>query len=87
MFAAPTNQTTRYRTFVFRVTSIEKERPMPRAQQEAQAWEELSSRAQQQAIREFTQQYTAKWRQLTQCAAKFAAAAVCPQAPSGQESS
>ena len=50
---------------------------MPRAQQEALAWETLAGEAQQRALDEFNAQFTAKWRQRTVCAPEYAAHADC----------
>ncbi|MDA0173378.1 peptidylprolyl isomerase [Solirubrobacter taibaiensis] len=83
-FRAKLNRTTRYGRVVFRVIKHAPEKPVPRAQQEALAWETLASEAQQRALDEFTAQFTAKWRQRTTCAPPYAAHADCGQPPSGQ---
>ena len=72
VFRAKLNRTTRYGRVVFRVIRHIPERPMPRAQQEALAWEKLASEAQQRALDAFTADYTAKWRQRTACAPAYA---------------
>ena len=68
VFRAKLNQTTRYGRVVFRVIKVIPEKPVPRAQQEALAWEMLAGEAQQRALDEFKAQFTAKWRQRTVCA-------------------
>jgi len=84
IFRAKVDEITRYGRVVFRVTEHTPERPMPRAQQEAQAWERLATDAQQHALDTFTAQFTEKWRARTSCAAAYAAHPRCPQPPSGQ---
>ena len=68
VFRAKLSRTTRYGRVVFRVIKDNPEKPEPRAQQEALAWEMLASEAQQRALDEFNAQFTAKWRQRTVCA-------------------
>ena len=84
VFRAKLNQTTRYGRVVFRVIKHIPEKPVPRAQQEALAWETLASEAQQRALDEFNAQFTAKWRQRTVCAPPYATHADCGPPPSGQ---
>lgn len=83
VFRAKLNQTTRYGRVVFRVIKHIPEKPVPRAQQEALAWETLAGEAQQRVLDEFNAQFTAKWRQRTTCALPYAAHADCGQPPSG----
>jgi hypothetical protein len=83
VFRAKLNQTTRYGRVVFRVIKHIPEKPVPRAQQEALAWETLAGEAQQRALDEFKAQFTAKWRQRTACAPEYAAHADCGRPPSG----
>lgn len=85
MFEANRGELERHRRYVFKVTRVLPEYPMPRAQQESQAWEQLSSEAQQRAIEQFTAEYTAKWRSRTSCAPAYVAQPVCAQAPTDQE--
>jgi hypothetical protein len=85
VFRAKLDRTTRYGRVVFRVIKDVPEKPVPRAQQEALAWETLAGEAQQRALDEFNVQFTAKWRQRTVCAPPYAAHADCGQPPSGQE--
>jgi len=84
IFRAPLKRTTRYGTYVFKVLGETPGRPLPRAQQEAQAWERLATEAQEQALRAFVAQFTEKWRARTTCAAEYARHPRCPQPPSGQ---
>jgi hypothetical protein len=77
IFEAQRNRITRAGVFVFAVTNTIPPRPMNRAQQEAQAWEILSSEAQQRAVDAFNGAFNAKWRGQTSCAANYATAAVC----------
>jgi foldase protein PrsA len=84
MFEARTNRLRRHRPYVFKVTKILPARLMPRAQQEAAAWEELSSRAQAEAIAAFAAGYAAKWRARTVCAPAYRSLPVCGQAPTDQ---
>ncbi len=84
MLRARVKTLTRYGRVVFRVTRDTPERPMPRAQQEAIAWERLASEAQQAALDAFLPAFTAKWRQRTACAAQYAGHADCGQPPMGQ---
>jgi foldase protein PrsA len=60
-------ETTRYGSFVFRITRITPERPAPADVQRAQAWEILSSEAQRQALAAFETGFTEKWRARTTC--------------------
>jgi hypothetical protein len=85
VFRARVKQTTRYGRVVFRVIEHIPEKLVPRAQQEALAWETLASEAQQRALDEFTAQFTAKWRQRTVCAPLYATHADCGPPPSGQQ--
>jgi hypothetical protein len=84
VFRARLNRTIRYGRAVFRVSKHTPERPEPRAQQEARAWEVLASEAQQRALDEFEGQFTAKWRQRTACAPEYVRHEDCGQPPSGQ---
>jgi hypothetical protein len=83
MFEAKVNRLRRHRTYVFKVTEVLPQRPMPRAQQEAIAWEELSSAAQTTAIAAFEVEYTAKWRARTLCAPAYRGQPVCAEGPTG----
>lgn len=84
IFRAKVGEVTRYGRVVFEVAKHTPERPMPRAQQEALAWEELASRAQQQALDAYTAQFTEKWRARTSCAAKYAQHPSCAPPPNAQ---
>lgn len=84
IFRAKVNALTRYGRTVFRVTKVTPERPMPRAQQEAQAWERLATDAQVRALDAFTARFTEKWRMRTVCAPEYAGHPRCPDAPSGR---
>jgi len=79
VFKAKIDTTTRSGSTVFRVLKRIPARPMNRAQQEAQAWEILSSQAQQRAIDAFAGAFTIKWRPSTACAAKYQSQPVCAQ--------
>ena len=85
VFRAKLNRTTRYGRVVFRVIRHIPEKPVPRAQQEALAWETLAGEAQQRALDAFTAEFTAKWRQRTACAPPYATHPDCGQPPSGQQ--
>jgi hypothetical protein len=85
MFAAVPHRLERHRTYVFKVTKVLPAGPMPRAQQEATAWEELSSRAQEQALARFDAEYTAKWRARTHCAPAYQVRPVCAPPATDQE--
>jgi foldase protein PrsA len=85
IFRAPLNRTTRYGRIVFRVIRHTSERPEPRAQQEARAWEVLASEAQQRALDAFVVQFTAKWRERTTCAPSYSDHEDCGQPPTGQQ--
>ena len=85
VFRAKLNRTTRYGRVVFRVIRHIPEKPVPRAQQEALAWETLAGEAQQRALDAFTADFTAKWRQRTACAPAYATHPDCGQPPSGQQ--
>lgn len=84
IFRAKVDTVARYGRTVFKVTRHIPERPMPRAQQEAIAWELLASEAQRLAIDAFVAQFTEKWRARTTCAPAFAGHASCAAPPSGQ---
>lgn len=84
VFRAELNQLTRYGRIVFKVIKHAPAKPLPRAQQEAMAWELLASQAQQRALDEFTVQFTAKWRERTTCAPRYGRHQDCRQPPSGQ---
>jgi foldase protein PrsA len=86
LFKAETNRLTRYRTFVFKVTSVLQPRPAPVQEQRAAAYEVLASEAEQRALDAFTDTYTQKWRARTSCARAYATRPVCGQGPSGQTS-
>ncbi|MDA0180565.1 hypothetical protein OJ997_09695 [Solirubrobacter phytolaccae] len=83
IFRAPLNRTIRYGTYVFKVIKETPGKPLPRAQQEAQAWERLSTEAQARALEVFLAQFTEKWRARTSCAPAYAAHPSCPKAPTG----
>jgi foldase protein PrsA len=85
VFRARLNRTARHGRYVFRVLKRFPERPEPRAQQEARAWEILASEAQQRALDVFNAQFTAKWRERTSCAPRYSHHPACHQPPSGQE--
>lgn len=84
IFRAPLNRTIRYGAYVFKVIKETPGRPLPRAQQEAQAWERLATDAQANALRIFTAQFTEKWRVRTSCAPAYATHPSCPQPTRGQ---
>jgi hypothetical protein len=83
IFRAKVNAVTRYGRVVFKVTRHTPERPMQRAQQEAQAWERLAGEAQERALNAFRTQFTEKWRARTSCAPAYATHPSCPQPPNG----
>jgi foldase protein PrsA len=71
---------------VFEVVKVTPERPVPRGQQEATAWEILASEAQERALEAFKPQFADKWRGRTTCAPKYASHRDCgntQQPPSG----
>jgi len=83
IFRAKVDTVARYGRTVFKVTRDTPERPMPRKQQEAIAWELLSSEAQRLAIDAFVAQFTEKWRARTACGPAFAGHPSCGQPPTG----
>lgn len=85
IFRAKLNRLTRYGRIVFKVTRHTPARPLPRAQQEAMAWEVLASQAQEHALEEFKVQFTAKWRERTTCAPRYGRHEDCGQPPTGQD--
>jgi hypothetical protein len=87
VFRARLDRTTRFGRVVFRVIRHTPERPEPRAQQEARAWEVLASQAQERALGEFRAQFTAKWRGRTMCAPEYGQHHYCAPPPTGQETS
>jgi hypothetical protein len=80
---APPRTIIRYRRTVFEVTSIRPPRPLPLAQQKAQAWELLAGEAQQRASTAFEQALRAKWRPRTTCATPETAKDFCSNSPTG----
>jgi hypothetical protein len=80
---APVHRVVRHGLAVFEVISIPPRRPLPIAQQKAQAWELLAGEAQQQATAEFEQAMRAKWRPRTTCATPESAKDFCSNSPTG----
>jgi hypothetical protein len=71
---------------VFEVVKVRPERPVPRGQQEATAWEILASEAQERALEAFKVEFADKWRRRTTCAPTYASHRDCgntQQPPSG----
>jgi hypothetical protein len=83
IFRAKVNALTRYGRVVFRVVEETPARPLPRAQQEAQAWELLSTEAQERARSLYRAQFTEKWRARTSCMAEYAEHPSCARPPTG----
>jgi foldase protein PrsA len=83
IFRAKVDVLTRYGSVVFRVVEETPARPLPRAQQEAQAWEQLSSEAQERALGLYRAQFTEKWRARTSCAGEYVQQPSCGQPPTG----
>jgi foldase protein PrsA len=81
VFNASENETTRYGTYVFKVTAITPTRPLPLEQQRATAWEILSSDAQNRAITAFTSEFRSRWRLRTTCAPPYATHPNCSNPP------
>jgi foldase protein PrsA len=67
IYAANTQQLSRYGNYVFEVLEVEPEHPTPLKVQEAAAWEVLASQAQQQALDAFARDFHAKWRARSMC--------------------
>ncbi|MBE2317495.1 peptidyl-prolyl cis-trans isomerase [Solirubrobacter sp. CPCC 204708] len=84
IFRARPNRLTRYGRAVFKVIRHAPARPLPRAQQEATAWERLATEAQERALADFRVQFTAKWRERTTCAPGYVSVEHCGTPPSGQ---
>ena len=81
---AEPGDTTRYGTSVFKITKITPPRPAPADVQRAQAWEILSSEAQQRALTAFDQAFKQKWAARTTCAPRFTALQSCGNPPTGE---
>jgi foldase protein PrsA len=81
VYRAPRNALTRYGRYVFKVTAITPGGPTPLKQQQATAWEILSSEAQTNAIRAFTAEFRSRWRLRTACAPAFKAHQDCANPP------
>jgi foldase protein PrsA len=71
---------------VYEVVKVTPERPVPRSQQEATAWEILAGEAQERALGAFNAAFRDKWRRRTTCAPRYASHRECgntQQPPSG----
>lgn len=81
VYRAPKNALTRYGRYVFKVTRILAGEPTPLKQQQATAWEILSSEAQANAIDAFTAEFRSRWRLRTTCAPAFSSHPDCANPP------
>jgi hypothetical protein len=81
--AARKGRLIRHGRAVFTVLEIHPERPLPRDQQEAHAWEVLAGDAQQRATTEYEAAIAAKWRPRTTCADPAATKDFCSNSPTG----